>query len=168
MSDISFFYGVRVGLDVPRSIAYAGYRLKSVYVDLLDKYVSFWSSVGDQAFHEYLVGLARAEYLKVFSDDVVYCFSRYDGGSVPDISVSKPFLFPNVSVYFEIETGLKRSLLALELRLARAGRRGIWTYVIVPNRDVKARYKRVLPAFHGRIFTLRDFVFSLTRESAFF
>jgi hypothetical protein len=147
--EIGYFPGVRVGLGDPgdyRGISTVGYRLKWVYVDYLDDYVYFWSASSDMPFHNYMTDFILSRVSLCGVPWTARRGARLGDRRVPDIMIN--------GYFFEVETGLKRSLKALNGRLRKFRN---FCYVIVPNSSVKARYKRVLVTFHGRLLTMKEF-----------
>ena len=149
--EVEFFKGVRLSLGSPSDFEgfySSGSKLKFVYVDLLDEYAFFWSSGSDMPFHNYMTDLI----LEIVSPCGFPLLAvRGDNERVPDIWLN--------DYIFEVETGLKHSLGALNSRLRKSRK---FCYVVVPNSSVKRRYKGSLPSFRGRLLTLKELSLSFT------
>lgn len=149
---IEVFNGVRSSVDCPDdfigSSSGDGRVFKSVYCDSIDRYVSFWSSKEAMPFHIYMVDFILSVLPPSSSLWVADRLDTIDGSS----SRSVPDLIWN-NIFFEAETGLKRSVKPLIRRFKKYRK---FFYVVVPNSDVKRRYSKVLPVFHGRLLTMKE------------
>lgn len=146
---IPYFQGVRVGLGDPVDFygyTQGDYKLKWMYVDLVNDYVFFYSKKKDMTFHNYL-----CQFILDWTFDWGIPIVYPDGKklNVPDITIK--------GVHFEVESGLKHSLKPLIRRLQKYSE---FTYVVVPNDAVKQRYRGVfrvnLKSFHGRLMTIGE------------
>jgi hypothetical protein len=149
LTEIGYFSGVRVGLGDPEEfwgITSVGYRLKSVYLDVFDDYAFFWSSGSNMPLHNYMVDFILSRVGLCGLPWTARKGARLDDRRVPDVIIN--------GYFFEVETGLKHSLKALNTRLKKYRN---FCYVVVPNSLVKARYRRVLTTFHGRLLTMKEF-----------
>lgn len=146
MIEINYFEGVELydidKYDLPKyyGMYFMGRKLKFVYIDLFNQYAFFWSNGLYMNLHDYLCELAIKK-LK-FS----YKYNRGFSKPTPDIE----FLDRQI----EVETGLKHGYDGLKKRLYR---NPFFVYVVVPNLQVKKRYKNYLKQFHGRVYSLREF-----------
>ncbi len=152
---IEYFQGVKTGLGDPKELqGYYTYRsgerktlkLKSVYLDNIGEYAFFWSSRSDMPLHDFMVEMVSKKLKPYGSPWIARKHEEIMDRKVPDLILN--------NAYFEVETGLNHSRDQLKARLKKFPN---FTYVIVPNSQQKARYKASLPAFHGRLWTLKEF-----------
>jgi hypothetical protein len=146
MTLINYFPGCLVGLGDPASLTPSPFiplRLKHAWVDYLNDYVFWWG--GGMAFHDFLSEIVLN---RLGRENCIYIRGR----SPSNIAFVDIVYHDR---YIEIETGLKHSYNALIKRL-RASHN--WVYVIVPNASVKSDYRVSLPRFHGRLYTLKEFM----------
>ncbi len=144
-----FFEGVGLGLGDSRDfqgIYYHEYKLKFVYIDYLDTYAFFFSRKGDRPLHDFLVDLVIESFRGVYRRS-----PRDSDLPLPDLVYA--------GCNYEIETGLKHDLGSLVKRLRSSD---LFSYVLVPNSEIKKRYKyqfheRKLYSFHGRLYTLKEY-----------
>ncbi len=144
-----FFRGLRFLRACPEDAGFYsalyGMSLRSVFVDAVGSYATWWSSsaLSDHLLHEWMVD--RLALYLVGEHPFVYP-PNPSGRSVPDLSVR--------GFVIEVETGLKSSFVAMERRLRRFS---AFVYVVVPNPEVAFRYRRRLGRFHGRVQTVKEF-----------
>lgn len=146
---MEYFPGVRLNLGDPfklRNFRFANMVSHSIYIDLLDSWAFFFSSTGSLVFHDFMTDLVLSFLNSCGSVVAQNNSANFRGGSQPDLIVNGFFL--------EIETSLKKSFKPLISRLKRYKS---FTYVIVPNSDIKSKYLNHLPVFHGRVYTLLEF-----------
>ena len=150
---IEVFDGVRSSRDCPDefigSSSGDGRVFRSVFCDHIGQYVSFWSSRNYFPFHNYMVEFILSVLPPSSSVWVAERLDTLEGSTsraVPDLVY--------LDVFFEAETGLKRSLKPLIRRLKKYRK---FFYIVVPNNDVKRRYSKALPVFHGRLLTMKEF-----------
>lgn len=152
--DVPYFEGVELytirKFDLPKYYGqkkpFNASKLKMVYMDLYDQYALFWSNGYYLPFHDWLVSLVSQK----LNFNCISKFSRSQLHSpMPDL------IFKDR--YIEVETGLKHSYASLKFRLYHTQ---YFTYVLVPNMDIKRRYVSHLKQFHGRVYSFKQF-FSL-------
>ena len=171
-NSVPFFSGYRLqssflGLD-EKDLAgyrYGSSRLRGIYFDNLGQKLYYWTSKHfNLALHDYMVAYTMSilEELHYSPIPITNASNIYMKNILyrSDIIISK-------SCVVECETSLKSEYFTLISRLRAFYSSHIFVYVLVPNLEIKKRYKAHLHEAHlsnfsGRLFTLKEFSYSIS------
>jgi len=118
------------------------YKSRRVYLDYCNNYAYFWANKFSRNFHSFLLELI----FNKLHPDCFYC----PAGKHSLLPVS--YLTYKDKYYILVETGLRRDFQFLIKTLTYSD----FFIVVVPNIEIKNKYKRYIPDFH-RLYTLKEF-----------
>ena len=162
---VPFFSGYRfqssfLGLDEKdlSDYRFGSSRLNSVYFDNLGQKLYYWTSSKFYPLtplHQYMVNsISNFFWSRSISCKVVNPFLNFSRSLLDhsDLVVYLPSL-----CLVQCETSFKHDYSDLRSRLRLYSKSNLFTYVVVPNLDIKKYYKSNLPKFHGRLYSIKEF-----------
>ena len=168
---VPFFSGFRLqssflGLDEKdlSGYRYGSSHLNSLYFDNLDQKLYYWTSSKHYPLtplHQYMVysisDFFESRFIRCRVINPFASVSRSYSRSVSLINRSDLLVYLPSPFLVECETSFKHDYSDLRSRLRLYSKSNLFTYVVVPNLDLKKYYKSNLPKFHGRLYSIKEF-----------
>ena len=163
---VPFFSGYRfqssfLGLDEKdlSDYRFGSSRLNSVYFDNLGQKLYYWTSkyYPLSPIHQYMVGsISNFFWSRSIPCKIVNPFASFSR-SISLLDRADLLVHLPSPCLVECETSFKHDYSDLRSRLRLYSKSNLFTYVVVPNLDLKKYYKSNLPKFHGRLYSIKEF-----------